>query len=301
MKTSTTKIAGGIQAIDIHVHLRDEVAMRYRASEIENLRKVFAKEPSVVSIDDLAAMYRSKSMMAVLVNTTDKFRTQRESVPNSHIAACVEAHPDVFFGFGAIDPHAADALEQLAECVELGLSGIGELNPARQGFVPSDPSLEPVWSATGDAGLAVMFHTGFSASAAGTPGGSGQFLDLLRPIPHLDRIAGLFPQLTIIGAHPGWPFLEENLAVARHKANYFVDLSGWPPRHLPHHAVKIIGSVAPNKFLFGTDWPNITLDRWMSEFDQLDIEEDARRKILLENSRDLLRKRRDGEFFADAR
>jgi predicted TIM-barrel fold metal-dependent hydrolase len=47
----------------------------------------------------------------------------------------------------------------------------------------------------------------------------------------LDDVAADFPELNIIMAHPGWPWQDEQLAIATHKENVYVDLSGWSPRY----------------------------------------------------------------------
>jgi predicted TIM-barrel fold metal-dependent hydrolase len=57
-------------------------------------------------------------------------------VPNDVIAGAVKAHPGVFFGFGAVAPHLGEVVraEIKRRSEELGLKGIGELNPGRQAF-----------------------------------------------------------------------------------------------------------------------------------------------------------------------
>ena len=68
-------------------------------------------------------------------------------------------------------------------------------------------------------------------NGAGTRGGLGFKLKYTAPVPYLDDIAADYPELTIISAHPGWPWQEEQLAMARHKGNVYLDLSGWAPRY----------------------------------------------------------------------
>ena len=75
-------------------------------------------------------------------------------------------------------------------------------------------------------GVPALFHTGTNGLGAGTLGGMGIKLDYTRPI-YLDSLAADFPGLTIIGAHPSWPWHEEMLAVMQHKTNIYNDLSGW--------------------------------------------------------------------------
>jgi len=43
-----------------------------------------------------------------------------------------------------------------------------------------------------------------------------------------------------------------------------------------------------HKVLFGSDWPAITPDRWMSDFEQINIKDDVRPLILKENAKKLL-------------
>jgi predicted TIM-barrel fold metal-dependent hydrolase len=69
-----------------------------------------------------------------------------------------------------------------------------------------------------------------------------------------------------------------------HKTNVFMDLSGWAPRYLPPEVIRYADTLISDRVLFGSDWPVMTVERWMSEFDQLELRETSRRKILLENA-----------------
>src|SRR5690606_3074572 len=109
-----------------------------------------------------------------------------------------------------------------------------------------------------------------------------------RPVPHLDDVAADFPNLQIIAAHFGWPWHLELMAIARHKGNVWVDLSGWSPRYFPEEVIRYCNSVIPDKFLFGSDFPLLTPDRWMEEFDALGIKDEVRRMVLVDNASRLL-------------
>jgi predicted TIM-barrel fold metal-dependent hydrolase len=229
-------------------------------------------------------------MQAVLLNTTDISVTGIRPVDNAHIGRAVAKHPDVFMGFGAVDPHLGRlAIDEVKRCQqELGLIGIGELNPGRQHFYANDTKYYPLWGAISDAAMPVLFHTGMAGSGAGVRGGGGIKLKYTQPIPYLDDVAADFPELTIIGAHPAWPFQEEALAVARHKSNYFIDLSGWSPRYFPQSLIDQSRTILQDKVLFGTDWPAISVDRWTSEFNAMKFPEEVSRKIYLDNARRVL-------------
>jgi uncharacterized protein len=44
-----------------------------------------------------------------------------------------------------------------------------------------------------------------------------------------------------------------------------------------------------DKVLFGSDYPALQPDRWLRDFESLEIKEEVRQKILLENAHKLLK------------
>ena len=56
---------------------------------------------------------------------------------------------------------------------------------------------------------------------------------------YLDDVAADFPDMPIILAHPSFPWQEEALAVATHKPNVYIDLSGWSPKYFPPILVQL--------------------------------------------------------------
>jgi len=279
-----------IKAIDFHVHIHDKLAIKAMGPRASQMARYFGKDLIAVSTDELAERYRSQEMMAVLLNTTDVTASGTEPVPNDHIAAAVRRNPDVFVGFGAVDPWQGRlAIDEAKRCAEeLGLRGIGELNPGRQGFFPNEPRFYPLWEECSKQGLIVLLHGGMMGGGAGTPGGMGFKLKYTEPIPYQDDVAADFPDLKIVAAHPSWPWPEQSLAIARHKSNYYLDLSGWAPRYFPEELVRYADTVLSKKVLFGSDWPVIDTERWLKEFEELPIRESSRQRILLDNAADLL-------------
>lgn len=279
-----------VRAIDIHIHPNTEEFIRAAGARAEQMARYFQQANTPVSFQELADLYRERKMMAVLMNTTDVATSGLKPVPNDVIAQAVKDHPDVFIGFGAVDPHLGRlAIDEAKRCAqELGLRGLGELNPGRQHFYPNDPKLYPLWEEAAKQNLVVLFHEGMMGSGAGTPGGMGYKLKYGRPIPHVDDVAADFPELKIIGAHPSWPWTAESLAVARHKSNFYIDLSGWAPKYFPAELVQQVSSILQDKALFGSDWPVVKPDRWLAEFEELPLKPEVRQKILLGNARKLL-------------
>jgi predicted TIM-barrel fold metal-dependent hydrolase len=92
-------------------------------------------------------------------------------------------------------------------------------------------------------------------------------------------------------AHPSFPWQDEALAIATHKPNCYIDLSGWSPKYFPQNLVQYSNSLLKERVLFGSDYPAITPERWISDFDQLPIKPEVRPLILKENAIRLLKLR----------
>ena len=104
----------------------------------------------------------------------------------------------------------------------------------------------------------------------------------------LDDVAADFPDLKIISAHPSLPWTSESLAIARHKPNFYIDLSGWAPKYFPEEVIHQVNSMIPDKALFGSDAPSLPLERWLSDFEQLPFKPEVKQKIMLDNAVKLL-------------
>ena len=118
-------------------------------------------------------------------------------------------------------------------------------------------------------------------------GGAGIRLDYARPI-YVDNVATMFPKLKIVMAHFGWPWHEEALAIALHKANVYIELSGWAPKHIPEIVIRYADTLLQDKVLFGTDYPMIRPRRWLEEFKNLRLRDESREKILWRNAEKIL-------------
>jgi predicted TIM-barrel fold metal-dependent hydrolase len=278
------KIARDVRAIDVHVHPNHDEATASGGEYLQWAKTMFKSGVDEVSIDATAQIYRERHMMAVLLGKDARTNTHLPAIPNDSIARAVKEHPDVFLGFGSVDPlqDIAWCVEEVHRCHDLGLVGL-KFQQTVQGFFPNEERFYPIYQAAERRGLVCLFHMGTTGIGAGAPGGLGLKLKYARPL-HVDDVAADFPQLTIIGAHPGWPWTDELLAMAVHKGNLYIDLSGWAPKYFPPTLVQYTRTVIQDKVLFGTDWPLISLDRWEQEFQALGFSEDVRQKVMLGNA-----------------
>ena len=138
---------------------------------------------------------------------------------------------------------------------ELALDGI-KIHPPHQGIKANDYRDDPdtrgleglrvLYEHCADADVPIMIHTGTSIFE----GARSRYADPMQ----LDDVAVDFPELTIIMAHGGRPmYTEEAWFLLRRHEHIFLDISSFPPSHLPEYFPEI-ESIA-NKVMFGSDWP----------------------------------------------
>jgi uncharacterized protein len=89
-------------------------------------------------------------------------------------------------------------------------------------------------------------------------------------------------------AHPSVPWQDEAISIATHKANVYIDLSGWSPKYFPPQLVRAAGGLLKHKVLFGSDFPLITPERWLRDFDALDLKPEVRPLVLKDNAARML-------------
>jgi predicted TIM-barrel fold metal-dependent hydrolase len=158
-----------------------------------------------------------------------------------------------------------------------------KFHPSIQAFEPNDRAVYPLYEELQSLGVPALFHTGQTGIGSGLPGGRGIKLRYSDPML-LDDVAADFPGLTIIMAHPSVPWQDAAIAVAQHKANVFIDLSGWSPKYFPPQLVRAANTLLKTKVLFGSDYPLIRPERWMKDFEALDIRDEVKPLIMKENA-----------------
>ncbi len=274
-----------LDAVDFHTHVEIDADGRcaYDAELARATGSYFKLGADYFSrVDDLAAHYRAHNTAAV-VFTVDA-HTVSGRLPNS-VEDLIEGaarNNDVLIPFGTVDPWDPEAVPRARELIGLGVKGF-KFHPSLQGFEPNDRAFYPIYEAIAAAGVPALFHTGQTGLGSGLPGGHRIKLRFSDPML-LDDVAADFPDLTVVMAHPAVPWVDSQIAIASHKANVFVDLSGWSPKYFPPQLVSAIGRQLRTKALFGTDHPYISLERWRRDFDALGVDADVLPLILKQNA-----------------
>lgn len=273
--------------IDFHVHLPiPEWLEGALGPYLESAERYFRRRAAARPMEDLAAEYERLDMVGVLLAWDAETFTGRPPLSNELVAGIVKRFPGRFVGFGSVDPYKPDAADRVRRLPDLGLVGL-KLHPTMQGFDPSTDAAMHLFEAAATARLAVITHAGTSGLGAGCPGGQGLRIDLARPIL-LDRAAAAFPETPIVLAHVGWPWHLETLAMALHKSNVYIDISGWRYRYLPPEVLRDMKGRLSGQFLFGTDVPMFSPADLLEEFATLQLPDGVAAKVLSENAKRLL-------------
>jgi predicted TIM-barrel fold metal-dependent hydrolase len=226
-------------------------------------------------------------MAAVIFTVDDEAGMGRKRLGNAEVLEAAARNPDVLIPFASVDPHKGKlAVREAREWIERGARGF-KFHPNTQAFWPNDVMVYPLYEVIAEAGLIALFHSGTTGIGAGLPGGGGVRLKYSNPMA-VDDVAADFPGLNIILAHPSFPWQEEALAIAVHKPNVYIDLSGWSPKYFPEILVRYTNTLLKHKMLFGSDYPLITPDRWLKDFEKIDIRDEVRPLVLKENAARLL-------------
>lgn len=275
-----------IAAIDTHVHVEADGHGGFSLDEelMAASAKYFAADADrTPTLRRIAQSYRDRNMAAVVFTVDAYTATGHPPLSSAEIISECAEFADVLIPFASVDPRTgADAVARLRELVELGARGL-KLHPSLQGFVPNDPAYYPLYARAQRLGIPIVFHTGQTGIGAGLPGGRGIKLRYSDPML-LDDIAADHPGLTVILAHPSVPWQDAAISMATHKANVFIDLSGWSPKYFQPQLVRAINGPLKRKVMFGSDYPVLSPDRWLADFAALDVKDEVRPLVLKENA-----------------
>lgn len=283
-------------AIDFHTHAeepccgpRDDGYDEFQAGMANYFKNPAGAKGMLPIMQETADYYRERKIACVIFPVDAERETGFRRYENEEVARIAAENTDIMIPFASIDPAKGrlGAREARRLVREFGVKGF-KFHPTMQGFYPYDRSAYPLYEAIAEEGAITLFHTGQTGVGAGMRGGMGMRLKYSNPI-HLDDVAADFPDMPIILAHPSFPWQEEALSVATHKPNVYIDMSGWSPKYFPPILMRYANTLLKHKMLFGSDWPAITPDRWLKDFETIDIRDEVRPLILKENARRLLK------------
>lgn len=177
--------------------------------------------------------------------------TYDPATTNTSTAKFCAANPTRRIGFMSVNPRWPNVLDEVDRCRELGLVGI-KLGANYQAFDPMSHEACALYGKAQALGLPILFHQGTSPDRTAPQRYSHPMIT--------DEIALNFPELRIVMAHMGHPWVRETVTVIRRHPHVYADVSSIYLRPwLEYEAlITAVEWGATGKLLLGSDYPIAT-------------------------------------------
>ncbi|MBX7221709.1 MAG: amidohydrolase family protein [Blastocatellia bacterium] len=197
---------------------------------------------------------------------------------NDFVAEMVRAFPDRFVGVAAVNlEKPVEAVHELERAVkELGFKAL-RVVPWLWNRPPNDRFYFPLFVKCIE--LNIPFCTQVGHTGPLMPSETG------RPVPYLDEVALIFPELKIVAGHIGHPWTDEMIGVAWKHENVYIDTSAYLPRYYPPQLVQYMKTYGQDKVLFGTNFPQLPLEKCVAQVREMGLPPAIEAKFLGENAK----------------
>ena len=252
--------------IDFHVHV-------YPPEIIENAEEISKSEPYFnalthnkvhkwATVDDLLSAMKDNSVERSVIFGFAFQDLGLCRLCNDYVIEAVRNYPERLSGLCVVPPLARGSEAEILRCSEKGLIGVGELFPEGQGFDITDKrETQNLASVLQEHGLILLLHTaepvGHDYIGKGNIG---------------PRESAIFcshhPELNVIFAHLGgglwlYELMPEMKEILK---NAYYDLAALTWLYKPEILNAIKGAGLIEKFLFGSDFPILTPQRYEKIF-----------------------------------
>ena len=260
------------KVINAHCHIYPE---KIASKAVEGIRDFYDLNMSLNGkTDDLIRDGNKVGVVHYLVHSVATTPKQVKSI-NEFISDEVNAHPDLFTGFGTLHPDSDDIEGDFNHLIDLGLKGV-KIHPDFQLFALNEKRAFDLGEVINEGDVPLLIHCGDFRYNYSNPE---------QLIPFLDK----FPDLTVIGAHfAGWSMWEEATQQLAGRKNLYVDLSSSLYALSSQTANELIHAYGADRVLWGTDYPMWESVSEMEYFDKIDLTDKERSMILYENAAKLL-------------
>lgn len=184
-----------------------------------------------------------------------------------------------------------DQIDTLITSLRKGKIHGAKLYPPYEQYYPQDERLFPFYKQCEELGKPIIIHTGFMQP--GLPG----LLKHSHPL-NLDEIANAFPNLKIVMAHFGNPWIIDAMMVLVKNKNVYIDISGYFEVYtsIRSKAVKYfiqdltyiknyLGDF--KRFIFATDWPLYSQKEYLEAVQQLSLTDEEKDLVFWRNAKEI--------------
>ena len=256
--------------IDCHTHLNN-----YTDESIHSLPEDLSR---------LQAIMRRNRVDVALILTSYKVVPGRPSaravveatkhLPNLHVIAGIS--------WSTFGPEAEQELRSLLSA--RAIKGL-KLYPGYEPFYPGDTKLTPAYLLAEEFDVPVMIHTGDTYAPTGK-------VKYAHPL-HVDEVAVDFPRVKFLICHLGNPWFRDCMEVVYKNDNVYTDISGLTLGHFDDRfeaymrqqlKEMILWGVNPNRVLYGTDWPLVSMESYLDFMEELKLPPRDKDMMFFENA-----------------
>ncbi len=278
-----------MRIIDLHCYPNTQRWIDCQGIYVDALSEYWGRSWTPKSEEEVVRDFTEAGVDAVLVALDLESTINTPPCDNDYVAGMRDRHRErIIQAWGTVDPLKGDiVIEEARRAIEdLGMLGL-HFHPIVGHFAVNERRFYPLWETINALKAPVMIDVGTTGMGAGTPGGMGARVRHAHPSA-IDDLAADFPDLTIVAAHPGWPWVDEMTAVALHKGNVFWEVSGWAPKYLPESLKRDIRGRLKDMVMFGSDYPSMPYERLFREWGELGYSDEMMEKLFHKNAEDIL-------------
>ncbi|MBV8477387.1 MAG: amidohydrolase [Acidobacteria bacterium] len=278
-----------MRIIDVHCYPNTKEWIACQQPYVNALAQYWNRSWTAKSEDDVVQDFTNAGIEAILVALDLETTIATPPCSNDFVAGMRKRHSDrIIQAWAAVDPFKGErALTEAKHAIQdLKMLGF-HFHPISGHFAVNERALYPLFELINELRVPVMIDVGTTGMGAGMPGGMGSKLRHAHPSA-IDELAADFPNLTIIAAHPGWPWVDEMTAVVLHKGNVFWELSGWAPKYFSEQLKVDICGRLKEKIMFGSDYPSIPHARLLHEWKELGYADEVMERIFHRNAERVL-------------
>jgi predicted TIM-barrel fold metal-dependent hydrolase len=268
--------------IDSHTHLTIRPNSKFSESFEKNMELMESemKESGIDMAIVIAWFGRGNSSRP----TTEDILRLVNDRPNFKVVASVDI-------FNLTDADLRTLKEQMKNKLIVGV----KLYTGYQHFYPSDERCTPIYKLCIKYDLPLIFHSGDTLAGVVT----NPKLKYSHPL-QVDDVAVDFPELKIIIAHMGNPWLVDCAEVMYKNPNVYADISGLvvgedlttPYGDMMRQRIKdLIDYVGGNehKLLYATDWPLCPMDTYVKFSQSLGLDKEKADQLFYKNAQKLFK------------
>ncbi|HAT27345.1 MAG TPA: amidohydrolase [Gammaproteobacteria bacterium] len=196
----------------------------------------------------------------------------------------LKEHPDRFVGQGSVDPNKGmeGVRDMVRQFEEYGVSSFGAFNA---GFNPqvgiNDAKMYPIYAKCVELDLPIF-------SCAGVPG--PRFPMWPQNVELIDQVMYDFPELVFVTRHGCEPWEDLAIKLMLKWPNLYYSTTAFAPKFYPKSIIDYANSRGSDKIIYGGYFPmGLSLDRIMSDMQDLPLKDEVWPKFLSGNARHVLK------------